>query len=152
MNLQSTAFKEGEMIPSKFTCDGENISPELNWSGSPGGTKTFALIVEDPDAQGGIFVHWVLYNIPAGVTGLPEGTISENLPGETKQGTNHFGENEYGGPCPPSGTHRYFFKVYALDSEVEIKAGAGKRDLLKAMEGHILAEAQLMCKYERMKN
>jgi Raf kinase inhibitor-like YbhB/YbcL family protein len=79
MNLQSTAFKEGEMIPSKFTCDGENISPELNWSGSPGGTKTFALIVEDPDAQGGIFVHWVLYNIPAGVTGLPEGTISENL-------------------------------------------------------------------------
>ena len=151
MKIQSTAFKEGEKIPSKFTCDGKNISPELSWSDFPPNTKTFALIVDDPDAPGGTFVHWVVYNISSNFTNLPEGTTSENLPPGIKQGTNHFGDNDYGGPCPPSGTHRYYFKLYALDSEVQLKAGAGKNDLLKAMEGHIIAEAELMGKYERAK-
>ena len=147
--IQSSAFKEGEKIPSKFTCDGENVSPQLSWSDFPSNTKTFALIVDDPDAPGGTFVHWVVYNLPSNVTSLPEGNTSKNLPKGTVQGTNHFGDNDYGGPCPPSGTHRYYFKLYALDSEVQLKAGSGKRDLLKAMEEHILAEAQLMGKYER---
>jgi Raf kinase inhibitor-like YbhB/YbcL family protein len=151
MKLQSPAFKEGEFIPSRFTCDGENISPQLSWSGTPEGTKTFALVIEDPDAPDGTFVHWVIYNIPSTIKNLSEGINSQSLPEGVKQGTNHFGENDYGGPCPPSGIHRYFFKLYALDSEIEIKAGAGKRDLLKAIEGHILAEAQLMGKYERQK-
>ncbi|MDO8548806.1 MAG: YbhB/YbcL family Raf kinase inhibitor-like protein [Ignavibacteria bacterium] len=151
MKIQSSGFKEGEKIPSKFTCDGENVSPQLSWSDFPNKTKTFALIVDDPDAPSGTFVHWVVYNIPSGITKLPEGTTSKNLPEGTNQGTNHMGDSDYGGPCPPSGTHRYYFKFYALDSEVQLKAGAGKRDLLKSMEGHILAEAQLMGKYERGK-
>ncbi len=149
MKIQSSAFKEWEKIPSKFTCDGENVSPQLSWSDFPSNTKTFSLIVDDPDAPSGTFVHWVVYNIPSDVTSLPEGTTSQNLPAGAKQGTNHFGDNDYGGPCPPSGTHRYYFKLYALDSEVQLKSGAGKKDLLKAMEGHILAESQLMGKYER---
>lgn len=149
MKIQSTAFKEGEKIPSKFTCDGENVSPELSWNDFPESTKTFALIVDDPDAPGGTFVHWVVYNIPSNVTSFPEETTSNNLPVGAKQGTNHFGDNDYGGPCPPAGTHRYYFKLYALDSEIQLKAGAGKRDLLKAIEGHKVAEAQLMGKYER---
>jgi hypothetical protein len=149
MIIKSSAFKENENIPSKFTCDGENVSPELSWSDSLEGTKTFALIVDDPDAPSGTFVHWVVYNLPSNVTSLPEG-ISD-LPSGAKQGTNHFGDNNYGGPCPPSGIHRYYFKLYALDNEVQLKPGAGKKDLLKAMEGHILAEAQLMGKYEREK-
>ena len=151
MKIQSTAFKEGENIPSKFTCDGENISPELSWDDFPDNTKTFAMVVDDPDAPGGTFVHWVLYNIPSDTTNLLEGTTSKNLPDRAKQGVNHFGDNEYGGPCPPSGTHRYYFKLYALDDEVQLKEGVSKRDLLKAMEGHILAEGQLMGKYERVK-
>jgi len=151
MKMQSSAFKEGEKIPSKYTCDGENVSPLLSWSDFPNNTKTFALIVDDPDAPGGTFVHWVVYNLPANVTSLPEETTSNNLPSGAKQGTNHFGDEDYGGPCPPAGTHRYYFKLYALDIEVHLKAGAGKRDLLKAMEGHELSEAQLMGKYERKK-
>lgn len=152
MKLKSPAFEEGESIPSKFTCDGENISPELSWSNSPEGTKTFALIVEDPDAPDGIFVHWVVYNISSEVTNLSEGITPQKLPFGVKQGTNHFGDSDYGGPCPPSGTHRYYFKLYALDNELTLREGAGKRDLLKAIEGHILAEAQLTGKYERQKN
>jgi hypothetical protein len=148
MIIKSSAFKESENIPPKFTCDGENVSPELSWSDFLEGTKTFALIVDDPDAPGGTFVHWVVYNIPSNITSLPEGIT---LPEGSEQGVNHFGDNNYGGPCPPSGTHRYYFKLYALDSEVQLKPGAGKRDLLKAMEGHILAETQLMGKYERGK-
>ena len=151
MKIQSSAFNNGDKIPSKYTCDGENISPQLSWSDFPGSTKTFALIVEDPDAPGGIFVHWVVYNIPKDVLNLPEGITSENLPGGAKEGTNHFGDIEYGGPCPPSGAHRYYFKLYALDSEIALKEGAGRRDLLKAIDGHILAEAQLMGKYKRVR-
>lgn len=151
MKIESSAFKEGENIPVRFTCDGDNISPWLSWSDFPNETKTFALIVDDPDAPGGTFVHWVVYNIPSNVTSLSEGTSSQNLPASASQGTNHFGDNDYGGPCPPSGIHRYYFKIYALDNNIELKEGAGKRDLLKAMEGHILAESQLMGKYERRK-
>ncbi|RPI72309.1 MAG: YbhB/YbcL family Raf kinase inhibitor-like protein [Ignavibacteriales bacterium] len=152
MKFESKAFKDNEKIPAEYTCDGSNISPDLSWDHFPDGTKTFALIVDDPDAPGGVFVHWVVYNIPVGVTGLPEGSTYANLPEGTKQGTNHFGDSDYGGPCPPSGTHRYYFKLYALDSDIHLKEGAGKRDLLKTMDGHILAEAQLMGKYERIKN
>jgi hypothetical protein len=151
MNLESTDFRDGEKIPARFTCDGKNISPQLNWGDFPDKTKTFALIVEDPDAPGGTFVHWVVYNIPSNVISLAEGVSAENLPEGTIQGTNHFGDSDYGGPCPPSGTHRYYFKLYALDIELHLKPGAGRRDLLKIMEGHILAEAQLMGKYERAK-
>jgi Raf kinase inhibitor-like YbhB/YbcL family protein len=151
MKIESSAFNNEEMIPSKFTCDGENILPQLSWNDFPKETKTFALIVDDPDAPGGTFVHWVVYNIPSNVTSFPEGITSSNLPSVSKQATNHFGDDNYGGPCPPSGIHRYYFKLYALDSEVNLKTGGGKRDLLKAMEGHILAEAQLMGKYERKK-
>jgi hypothetical protein len=151
MNLKSTDFRDGEKIPARFTCDGKNSSPQLSWSDFPEKTKTFALIVEDPDAPGGTFVHWVVYNIPSDVTNLSEGITSENLPEGAREGTNHFGDSDYGGPCPPSGTHRYYFKLYALDIELHLKPGAGRRDLLKIMEGHILAEAQLMGKYERAK-
>lgn len=149
MKIFSSSIEEGRKIPSRFTCDGENLSPQLSWSDTPGNTKTLALIFEDPDAPGGIFVHWVVYNIPKGVTNFPEGITSENLPEGAKEGTNHFGDIEYGGPCPPSGTHRYYFRLYALDTELQLKPGAGRRDLLKAMEGHILDQAQLMGTYSR---
>lgn len=149
MKLESGAFKNGEEIPLKHTCDGGNFSPELIWNEAPERTKTFALIMDDPDAPGGTFVHWVVYNIPPDVNKLPEGSTYQTLPEGAKQGTNHFGDADYGGPCPPRGTHTYYFKMYALDSEVQLKEGAGKRDLLKAMEGHILAEAQLTGTYER---
>jgi len=151
MKIQSSAFKEGEMVPSKFTCDGENISPQLSWNDFPKGTKTFALIVDDPDAPGGTFVHWVLCNIPFNISELPEGVELQTISKRIFQGTNHFGEADYGGPCPPRGTHRYYFKLYALDIEVQLKAGAGKNDLLKAMDDHIISEAQIMGKYERQK-
>lgn len=149
MKLKCSAFNDGGNIPSRFTCDGENISPHLIWNEFPDNTKTFAIIVDDPDASGGTFVHWVIYNIPSNVNDLNEGITPYNLPSGAKLGTNHFGDNDYGGPCPPSGTHRYYFTLYALDSDVQIKTGAGRRDLLKAIEGHILAETQLMGKYKR---
>jgi hypothetical protein len=144
LQLTSTAFQEGATIPQKYTCDGKNLSPQLDWSAAPGQTKSFALIVDDPDAPVGTFVHWVVYNLPATLTGLPEGASSG------VQGANGFRKNAYGGPCPPKGApHRYFFKLYALDSSLDLKPGASKSDVENAMRGHILAQGQLMGKYGR---
>jgi Raf kinase inhibitor-like YbhB/YbcL family protein len=150
MNITSTAFNEGETIPRKYTCDGQDISPPLSWSGAPSGTKTFALIADDPDAPGGTWVHWVMYNIPAGTTALQEGVpASKTLSDGSVQGINDFKKIGYGGPCPPGGTHRYFFKLYALSGSVDIGGGATKDQLLPAMEGKILGETRLMGTYSR---
>lgn len=150
MEIKSSAFREGETIPSKYTCDDINVSPALEWSSVPGGTKTFALICDDPDAPSGTYVHWVLFNIPASVKFLPENFPKTETSGNGSiQGKNDFGKFGYGGPCPPSGVHRYYFKLYALDSELDLKAGISKKDLLKAMQGHILGESQLMGRYKR---
>jgi Raf kinase inhibitor-like YbhB/YbcL family protein len=148
--LTSTAFQEGQPIPRQHTCDGVNVSPPLEWSGAPPSTKTLAIICDDPDAPAGTWVHWVLYNLPGDRIGLVENVpATEKVPGDGLQGTNDFQKIGYGGPCPPSGTHRYFFKVYALDAELSLKAGATKAEVLKAMEGHIVAQTQLMGTYRR---
>ncbi|MGB4292887.1 MAG: YbhB/YbcL family Raf kinase inhibitor-like protein [Bacteroidales bacterium] len=150
MEIKSPAFKEGELIPSKYTCDGPDISPPLEWSDAPAGTRSFALISDDPDAPVGTWVHWVIFNIPANVNRLNENIPKKDvLSNGARQGRNDFGRIGYGGPCPPGGTHRYYFKLYALDKELDLKAGSTKRDLLKDMEGHVLAEAYLMGKYKR---
>jgi Raf kinase inhibitor-like YbhB/YbcL family protein len=150
MTVTSTAFEEGGMIPQRYTCDGEDVSPPLKWSGTPEGTKTFALICDDPDAPGETWVHWVLYNIPAHMMGLQEKvSLQPSLESGAEQGTNDFGNFGYGGPCPPGGTHRYFFKLYALDKEIDSGPGLTKGDVVKRMEGHILGEGSLMGKYRR---
>ena len=150
MKLISSAFKEGEPIPRQYTCDGVNVSPPLEWSGTPKTAKTIAIIADDPDAPSGTWVHWVFYNLPADNIGLVENLPpTENLKAGGFQGKTDFGKVGYGGPCPPSGTHRYFFKVYAVDSELALKAGATKDELMKAMEGHIVGQAQLTGTYRR---
>lgn len=150
IKVTSSAFAEGALIPAKYTCDGEDISPPLQWDAVPDETKTIALISDDPDAPMGTWVHWVLFNLPAETAELQENIPPvETLPNGAKQGTSDFGRIGYGGPCPPSGTHRYFFKIYALDTEIDLPAGAVKAQLVKAMEGHILAQGQLMEKYKR---
>jgi Raf kinase inhibitor-like YbhB/YbcL family protein len=151
MEIKSPAFKEGDSIPAKYTCDNLDISPPLEWSDGPAGTKTFALICDDPDAPRGTWVHWVVYNLPGTLMGLPENLPkSETLPDMTRQGKTDFGSIGYGGPCPPSGTHRYYFKIYALDSVIDPKPGLTKSELLKAIEGHILDQGQLMGRYKRI--
>jgi Raf kinase inhibitor-like YbhB/YbcL family protein len=146
--LTSSAFKEGEMIPQKYTCDGSNISPPLKWDSIPAQAKSLALIADDPDAPMGTWVHWVIFNIPPGLSGLPENIPpKDSLPNGSLQGKNDFRNVGYGGPCPPGGTHRYFFKLYALDIMLELKPGCAKADLLEAIQGHIVAEGQLMGKY-----
>ena len=149
--VQSSAFKAGSEIPQKFTCQGSDISPALSWSGAPAGTKSFALIADDPDAPAGTWVHWVLYDLPASTTQLAENVPkTEKGPGGGTQGMNDFKKSGYGGPCPPPGNaHRYFFKLYALDTSLNLKPGASKADLEKAMKGHILAQAELMGTYKR---
>ena len=150
IKLTSEAFEDGGLIPAKYTCDGQDISPPLQWEEVPQGTRTIALICDDPDAPMGTFVHWVLFNSQADTTQLPENVPPEKiLPSGTKQGFTDFGRIGYGGPCPPSGTHRYFFKIYAVDANLDLPAGADKQQLLKAMEGHTLAQGQLMGKYKR---
>ncbi|MHC4843134.1 MAG: YbhB/YbcL family Raf kinase inhibitor-like protein [Planctomycetota bacterium] len=150
IKVKSSAFEEGGMIPPKYTCDGEDISPPLEWDGIPDGTQSIALISDDPDAPMGTWVHWGLYNLPADIRHLDEDIpASEVLANGAKQGTTDFGRVGYGGPCPPGGTHRYFFKVYALDAQVEPAPAATKEQLLNAIQGHILAEGQLMGKYKR---
>ena len=146
----SPAFEEGGMIPSKYTADGQNISPPLKWEGVPDGTKSIALISDDPDAPVGTWVHWVMWNIPAEARELTENIPpDEDLPDGSRQGITDFRSIGYGGPAPPSGMHRYYFKVYALDMKLDLPSSSKKADLLKAMEGHILAEGQLMGKYKR---
>ncbi|HZT23972.1 MAG TPA: YbhB/YbcL family Raf kinase inhibitor-like protein [Verrucomicrobiae bacterium] len=153
MNLQltSAAFADGQFIPQKFTCEGDDISPPLTWKNAPVGTKSFALIADDPDAPAGTWVHWVIWNLPASATSLEENTPpSGSLANGARQGLNDFHRLGYGGPCPPPGkAHRYFFKLYALDAVLDLPSGAAKRDLLQAMAGHVLAQGQLMGKYQR---
>jgi len=150
IKMKSLAFVPGGKIPGKYTCDGMDISPPVSWTSGPEGTKTFALICDDPDAPMGTWVHWVLFNLPADITEFRENVPPEKeLENGAKQGMNDFRKIGYGGPCPPGGTHRYFFKLYALDTEINLEAGATKAELLKAMEGHILAEGQLIGRYER---
>jgi len=150
IKVKSFAFGDGDMIPEKYTCDGPNISPPLEWESGPGGCKTFAIICDDPDAPMGTWVHWVAYNIPARVNRLSEDIPPYKvLDSEIIQGTNDFRKIGYGGPCPPGGTHRYYFKIYALDTPIKLESGATKSQLLRAMEGHILAQGQLMGRYKR---
>lgn len=150
LKLTSSAFAEGALIPKDYTCDGKDVSPPLSWSGAPPNTRALALIVDDPDAPAGTWVHWVLFNIPSGMRELPQAVPPHKVLADgTRQGKNDFGKIGYGGPCPPSGIHRYFFKLYALEQEVKLEPGATKPALTKAMEGHILANAQLMGRYKR---
>lgn len=148
--VTSTAFAQGESIPGKYTCDGEDISPPLAWGDPPQDTQSFALIADDPDAPMGTWVHWVLYNLSAEARAMPEAVPPEaDLPDGSRHGQNSWGRLDYGGPCPPSGTHRYFFKLYALDTVLDLASGASKEQLLQAMEGHILAQTELMGVYAR---
>jgi Raf kinase inhibitor-like YbhB/YbcL family protein len=150
IKVTSTAFPEGGMIPKQYTCDGRNISPPLAWDSVPGNAKTLALTADDPDAPGRTWVHWVVFNLPASAKNLPENVLpQEMITGGGKQGTNDFRKIGYGGPCPPSGTHRYYFKVYALDKELGLDSRTTKDQVLKAMEGHILAQGELMGRYRR---
>ena len=151
IKITSSSFAEGEPIPPKYTCDGENISPALSWDKAPAGAKTSALICDDPDAPVGTWVHWVLYDLPATIKDLREATeTKEELPTGGRQGRNDFKQIGYGGPCPPKGgPHRYYFKIYALDVELNLKSGATKSEVENAMKGHILAEGKLMGTYQR---
>ena len=150
MQITSSAFTEGTMIPAKYTCDGQDISPPLEWKISPAGTNSFTLITDDPDAPMGTWVHWVAYNIPSNTTELDENVKPEQeFKSGMRQGSNSWPKIGYGGPCPPSGTHRYYFKLYALDVILDIKPGATKEQVLQSMKGHVIAEAQLMGKYKR---
>jgi Raf kinase inhibitor-like YbhB/YbcL family protein len=150
MIIASPAFTEGNMLPAKYTCDGQDISPPLEWKNVPTGTKSLALIHDDPDAPMGTWVHWVAYNILPNITKLDENVKPEKVfKNGMRQGNNDWPKIGYGGPCPPSGTHRYYFKLYALDTMLDLRPGATKAQVLQAMKGHILAEAQLMGKYQR---
>ncbi len=143
--LISPAFDHGKPTPRKYSCKGEDISPPLEWKNPPAGTRSFVLIMDDPDAPMGTWDHWVLYNIPANVTALPEGVPADAaLPDGSRNGKNSWHKLGYGGPCPPSGTHRYFFRLYALDTTLKLPSGAGKKEVLRAMKGHVLATAELM--------
>jgi Raf kinase inhibitor-like YbhB/YbcL family protein len=153
INLTSSAFAAEAAIPSKFTCDGADISPALAWQDVPAGTKSLVLICDDPDAPGGTWVHWVLYNLPPTLNGLPEKTPrTPTLPNGGVHGINDFDKTFYNGPCPPPGKpHHYFFKIYALDITLPLKPGAKKENVLQAMERHVLGEGVLMGKFQRKK-
>jgi Raf kinase inhibitor-like YbhB/YbcL family protein len=145
MTVGSPAITDGGSIPSRYTCDGENVSPPLRIGGTPHGAKSLALIVDDPDAPSGDWVHWVLWNIPPETTEIAEGTA----PANAVQGQTDFRQNKWGGPCPPSGTHRYLFKLYALDTTLNMPGSAKKAELVEAMMGHIIGETMLIGKYKR---
>ena len=149
--VSSPAFQEGSKIPTKYTCEGQDVSPALTWGESPVETQSFALIVDDPDAPVGVFTHWVIFNIPSDSRQLAEAIPTQaQLPSGALQGKNDFGRIGYGGPCPPSGRpHRYRFTVYALDQSLDLDAGASKKQVLDAMRGHILAQGQLTGTYQR---
>ncbi|HEU5169671.1 MAG TPA: YbhB/YbcL family Raf kinase inhibitor-like protein [Gemmatimonadales bacterium] len=154
LKLSSPAFEAGGAIPAEYTCDGRDAAPALEWSGAPAGTKSFALIVDDPDAPDPraprmTWVHWVLYDIPAAATGLPKGATTRTLPAGTREGLNDWKRTRYGGPCPPIGRHRYFHKLYALDTVLGDLKRPTKAKLEAAMKGHVLARAELMGTYER---
>lgn len=154
--FSSPAFAPNDPIPPKYTCEGADISPPLQWSGAPDGTRSFALIVDDPDAPDPakpqrVYVHWVVYDIPASTTKLPENAAKKGLPAGTTQGTNDFGKQTYGGPCPPIGRHHYHFKLYALDTQLKALKNATKAQLEKAMQGHTLDNTQVIGTYEKQK-
>ncbi|OQW85442.1 MAG: phosphatidylethanolamine-binding protein [Proteobacteria bacterium ST_bin16] len=154
LTLTSTSFTHDGTIPARFTCDGQNISPAFNWSGIPEGTKSLVLIVDDPDAPDPAapkmtWVHWVLYNIPPSVAGLAEGIAEKELPQGTLQGVNDWKRTGYGGPCPPIGTHRYFHKLYGLDTVLPDLKHPSKTALEHAMKGHILGQTELIGRYQR---
>ena len=151
LSISSPAFCDGEKIPTKYTCEGQDISPQLNWNGIPEEAKSLTLIVDDPDAPGGVFTHWIIFNIPPDSSGLSEAFPSTpRLPDGTLQGENDFGSIGYGGPCPPSGRpHRYQFTLYALDGTLDLKEGASKKQVIDAMQGHILAQGRLTGTYQR---
>ena len=150
VKVSSSAFQNGEYIPGQYTCDGSDISPPLEWTGFPNETKSYALINDDPDAPVGTWVHWVMYNIPVETSSLSENTPKEKrLKNEACQGVNDFKRIGYGGPCPPSGVHRYFFKIYALNTMLDLEPGRSKAELLEAMKGHVIAQGELMGKYSR---
>ena len=148
--LKTTAFAEGGTIPKKHTCDGSDVSPELTWANAPAGTQSLALIADDPDAPAGTWTHWIIWNIPLEAK-LPEGAPKvESLSDGTRQGKNDFGRIGYGGPCPPPGkAHRYFFRLYALKAKLDVKAGASRNELERAMQGRVLSQVELMGRYER---
>jgi Raf kinase inhibitor-like YbhB/YbcL family protein len=149
--LTSTSFEPDGYIPQKYTCDGEDISPRLSWDGAPEGTETYTLIVDDPDAPGRVFTHWVVYNIPASVTGFEEGESAFDIVKTgASQGKSDFGQIGYGGPCPPAGKpHHYHFRLYALDGVLDIPSGLTKNTVLSAMRGHVLAETEIVGLYKR---
>ena len=150
LSLSSPVFQEGEDVPIKYTCDGQDISPPLAWGEPPSETKSFALIMDDPDASGGVFTHWLLFNLPADSRELPEAVPHNELANGTLQGKNDFGAIGYGGPCPPSGpAHHYRFTLYALDQPLDLMAGASRKQFLDAITGHILAWGQLIGMYQR---
>jgi Raf kinase inhibitor-like YbhB/YbcL family protein len=151
MELKSSVFQNNQDIPKKYTCDGADLSPPLVWNNPPNGAKAFAIISDDPDAPGGTWIHWVIYDLPADARELAEAVpTQESLPDGAKQGVNDFKKAGYGGPCPPRGpAHRYFFKLYALDQPTNLKPRATKQQVLAAMKGHIVGEAQLIGKYKR---
>jgi Raf kinase inhibitor-like YbhB/YbcL family protein len=153
MTLTSSAFKQNDQIPSKYTCEGDNISPPVAWSGVPEITKSLVLIIDDPDAPDPkapqrVWVHWVVYNMPPGAKGLPENTSKAGLPQGTVVGLNDFKKTEYGGPCPPIGRHRYFHKLYALDNTLDLRSGT-KSQIERAMQGHVLANTELIGTYQK---
>lgn len=154
LSLKSDSFSHEGEIPTQYTCEGDDLSPPLRWSDVPEGTKSLAVIVEDPDAPDPrapkrIWAHWVLYNLPLALEGLPEGVVAEALPRSILHGRNDWGRTGYGGPCPPIGRHRYYHKLYALDTVLADLGTPTKKELEKAMEGHILAQAELMGTYEK---
>jgi len=154
MKVTSSAFQQGGAIPPEYTCEGKDFSPPLAWSGAPASAKTFALIVDDPDAPDPakpqrVYVHWVVYNIAASTTSLPETASKKGMPKGAVQGKNDWGKAEYGGPCPPIGRHRYFFKLYALDTVLPDLKRPNKAQLLEVIEGHVLAHAELVGTYQK---
>jgi Raf kinase inhibitor-like YbhB/YbcL family protein len=154
IRITSTAFQPGGAIPSKYTCEDRDLSPPLEWSGAPPGTKTFALIVDDPDAPDPakpqrVYVHWVVYNLSVATVALAENASKKGLPKGAVQGKNDWGKAEYGGPCPPIGRHRYFFKLYALDTELTGLSSPTKADLERAMNGHVLDSGELIGTYQK---
>jgi hypothetical protein len=154
IKITSTAFQSGGSIPSKYTCEDRDLSPPLAWSGAPPGTKSFALIVDDPDAPDPakpqrVYVHWVVFNLPAATIALAENASKKGLPKGAVHGKNDWGKTEYGGPCPPIGRHRYFFKLYALDTELTGLSSPTKSDLERVMKGHVIDSAELIGTYQK---
>ena len=151
MTLRSPAFANGAVIPVRFTCDGDDISPHLEWNAAPEGTRAFALVMDDPDAPRATWVHWTIYDLPAGMHELPEHVPpSRELPSGARQGRNDFGRIGYGGPCPPpGGAHRYYLRLFALDEPLQLAPGATRAELDRAMRGHVLGQAELMSRYRR---